>query len=79
MAQESVQGTIMYLSRPPRDFLSPVDAFNISTKAGGRLGSRTNLYDETALSRYESLFHPRTIHILLEVIPPLSFSSPHDD
>jgi hypothetical protein len=75
MAQESVQGTIMYLSRPPRDFLSPVDAFNIRTKANGsRLGSRTNLYDETipssALSRYETLFHPRTIHILLEVIPP---------
>jgi hypothetical protein len=64
MAQESVQGTIMYLCRPQRDFLSPVDAFNIRTKANGRLGSRTTLYDEheaipsSALSRYETLFHP---------------------
>jgi hypothetical protein len=62
MAQESVQGTIMNLYRPQRDFLSPVDAFNIRSKANGRRGSRTNLYDEAipsrALSGYEILFHP---------------------
>lgn len=86
MAQESVQGTIMYLDRPQRDFLSPVDAFNIQTKANGsRLGSRTNLYDEaipsSALSRYEALLHPSRLP--LEVIihspfPFLSLSSAHD-
>jgi hypothetical protein len=79
MAQESVQGTIMYLYRPQRDFLSPVDAFNVRTKANGRLGSRTNLYDEaipsSALSRYETLFHPFTLFVKLF---PLSLSSPHD-
>jgi hypothetical protein len=71
MAQESVQGTIMDLYRPQRDFLSPADAFNIRSKANGRSGSRTNLYDEdheaipsSALSRYETLFHPSpfTLH-----------------
>jgi hypothetical protein len=57
MAQESVQGTIMYLYRPQRDLLSPLDAFDIRTKANAsrrtRLGSDEAVFNR-ALLRYET-------------------------